>query len=31
MVEKYTFDLIIYDEIENFKEYDDPSFNYPFD
>lgn len=24
------FDLVIYDEIEKFRKYDDPLFNYPF-
>lgn len=31
IVSGYSFELFVYDEIENFKEYDDPDFNYPYD
>jgi hypothetical protein len=28
--ELYEYNLIIYDEVENFKDYNSPLFNYPF-
>ena len=28
--QKLDFELVIYDEIEKFKDYDNPEFNYPY-
>ena len=30
VLSKVSFDLVIYDEIEKFRDYDHPDFNYPF-
>ena len=27
---KIEFELVLYDEVEYFKQYDDPEFNYPY-
>ena len=27
----YDFDLVVYDEIEKFRNYDDSKFEYPYD
>ena len=27
---KLNFELVLYDEIEKFRDYDDPEFNYPY-
>lgn len=27
----FEINLIVYDEIENFKDYDSPKFNYPYE
>ena len=29
--QKLDYDLVIYDEIEKFRDYDDSKFNYPYD
>ena len=31
IVDQYDFELVVYDEIQNFKAYNDPLFNYPWD
>ena len=31
VMEKYEFETVLYDETENFRNYDSPLFNYPFE
>jgi len=31
MIELYEFDIVVYDEIENFKDYLSPVFDYPYE
>ena len=31
MFELYEFDIVVYDEIENFKDYISPEFDYPYE
>ena len=31
LLQSFDIELIVYDEVENFKSYDDPEFNYPFE
>ena len=30
-LKKFDFNVVIYDEVENFKDYDSSLFNYPYD
>lgn len=31
VLQNYDFQIVVYDQIEKFREYDDPQFSYPFD
>lgn len=31
MADLFALELVVYDETENFRNYDDPSFDYPYE